>query len=364
MAEFDLEAIVNALNAAALDPGRWDSALEAIAREARAFGVVVFPLEGLLPYVPATASMGEAFETYVRDGWVNKDERTIHGKKKVIQKGLVTDEDIMPESARKRSPYYQEFLGGVGLNGGYAAVRVGSGDQIWSLTLHRRLQEGQFSDAELQDLARLSVQLHGTAQIASVLGLARGEAALAAFDVAGKAALLLNRAGEVVRANECAEKLLDNDVRIEKKRLCCSDRQATDRFDRSIKRLLWSGERSGIAPISFPRTVRSPVLVYLMRSFQLTDTPLSAYHAIAVLVDPDARLHTTIRTLQANFGLTPAEARIALSLQKGGDLQSAATQLNVSPETVRTQVKSIFAKTGVKRQAELVALLSNLLPDI
>jgi len=363
VAEFDVATIVNMLNAAALDPSRWDAALEGLAKHTRSFGVVVFPLRGSLPYLPATRSMGEAFETYVRDGWVSKDERIIYGANRVIQRGLVTDRDIRSEDDIRRSAFYQEFVARLGLKG-YAAVRIGSGDQVWSLTLHRSHQQGHFEEAELQSLRPLSTQLDGVAQIASTLGLAHGAAALTAFDVAGKAALLLGRTGEVVRANHRAERLLDEDVRIEKRRLISSDREATDRFDLSIKRLLWSGDSSGVPPVSFPRTGRSAVLVYLIRSFQLAETPLSAYHAIAVLADPDDRLLPTTQTLQKNFGLTPAEARLALSLQSGKDLQSAAASLGVSAETVRKQVKSIFAKTGVKRQVDLVALISNLLPNI
>ena len=56
------------------------------------------------------------------------------------------------------------------------------------------------------------------------------------------------------------------------------------------------------------------------------------------------------------FGLTPAETRVALHLIDGGDIASCAHQAGLSPGTVRSQLKSIFAKTGVKRQSELVRL--------
>ena len=267
----------------------------------------------------------------------------------------------MTEPEIKRSPYYQDFLARINL-GGWAAIKVGSGEHIWALTLHRTFQQELFSASELQALHQLSFQLSSAAEIASALGFARGEAALSAFDIAGKAALLLKWSGEVIRVNEMAGKLFDADVAMVQGRLHCSSKAATDRFDKAVKRLLWTSDRSGVLPISFPRPGRSPVTVHLMRSFQLADTPLSSFHAIAVLVDPDARLVPAIDSLKTAFDLTPAEARLAIALQAGADIQSEAVRLGLSPETLRKQLRSIFAKTRLGRQSDLIAMLSNFLP--
>jgi DNA-binding CsgD family transcriptional regulator len=363
LAEFDISAIANALSAAVLDPARWESALEDISSKTGSFGAIMFPLRGALPYVPATRSMEESFEVYVRDGWVSRDERTIRGVNKLIRAGIITDHDIMSEAAIKKSPYYQDFIARNNFRS-WAAIKVGTGEHIWGLTLHRTLQQEQFSASELEALQQLSVQLSGTTEIAIALGFARGEAALSAFDSAGKASLLLNRSGEVVRVNEMAGRLFDADVAMVHGRLHCSNKAATDRFDRALKRLLWSSDRSGVAPISLPRPGRSPVMVHLMRSFQLADTPLSSFHAIAVLVDPDARLVPAMESLKTAFDLTPAEARLAIALQSGADIQSEAARLNLSPETLRKQLRSIFAKTRLGRQSDLIAMLSNFLPRI
>jgi DNA-binding CsgD family transcriptional regulator len=68
--------------------------------------------------------------------------------------------------------------------------------------------------------------------------------------------------------------------------------------------------------------------------------------------------------LAEQYGLTPAETKLAILIAEGIDLETAATRLCVSVQTIRSQLKSIFAKTNVSRQAELVALLlSNLLME-
>jgi DNA-binding CsgD family transcriptional regulator len=55
------------------------------------------------------------------------------------------------------------------------------------------------------------------------------------------------------------------------------------------------------------------------------------------------------------FDLTPAEARVAAAIAEGSDLKTLAARLSLSVETVRVQLKSVFRKTGTRRQNELAA---------
>ena len=57
------------------------------------------------------------------------------------------------------------------------------------------------------------------------------------------------------------------------------------------------------------------------------------------------------------FGLTPAEARVALAVTDGLSVKEIAERSASSSETVRNQLKTVFSKVGVHRQAELVRLL-------
>jgi DNA-binding CsgD family transcriptional regulator len=61
--------------------------------------------------------------------------------------------------------------------------------------------------------------------------------------------------------------------------------------------------------------------------------------------------------LRAEFGLTKAEARLALRLAEGSSLASAAQAFDVKLTTIRSQLQQVFAKTGTSRQSELVAML-------
>lgn len=55
------------------------------------------------------------------------------------------------------------------------------------------------------------------------------------------------------------------------------------------------------------------------------------------------------------FGLSPAEARLVLNLAFGRSPEEHARLRGVSMPTVRSQLRSVLAKTGTARQAELVA---------
>jgi pimeloyl-ACP methyl ester carboxylesterase/DNA-binding CsgD family transcriptional regulator len=60
---------------------------------------------------------------------------------------------------------------------------------------------------------------------------------------------------------------------------------------------------------------------------------------------------------QSALGLTAAEARLASKLATGRQIADASVELGISPHTARTQLKAIFAKTGARRQSELIGIL-------
>ena len=63
--------------------------------------------------------------------------------------------------------------------------------------------------------------------------------------------------------------------------------------------------------------------------------------------------------LRAVFGLTLAEAAVALHIANGGNMRNFAEQRKLSRHTARNQLQQVFDKTGVRRQAGLVRLLKD-----
>jgi len=82
--------------------------------------------------------------------------------------------------------------------------------------------------------------------------------------------------------------------------------------------------------------------------------------SIILLADLKHRPEPDAVTLQQCFRLTPCEARLAGALATGLRLTEIAQRYGVEVGTVRAQLKSVFLKTGTRRQSELVSLLARL----
>lgn len=85
----------------------------------------------------------------------------------------------------------------------------------------------------------------------------------------------------------------------------------------------------------------------------------SSQRAVAIVLISDAEMEKEARVedLRERFGLTPAEAALALEIIKGDGRQATADRLGITVGTARSHLSKIFDKTGVRHQAELVRLL-------
>jgi DNA-binding CsgD family transcriptional regulator len=81
---------------------------------------------------------------------------------------------------------------------------------------------------------------------------------------------------------------------------------------------------------------------------------------LVLIIDAERMARASRRALQELYGLTAAEAALAVRIPGSRSLQSLADELGLSLSTVRTHLQRAFEKTGTHRQAELVQLLSDL----
>jgi DNA-binding CsgD family transcriptional regulator/pSer/pThr/pTyr-binding forkhead associated (FHA) protein len=169
------------------------------------------------------------------------------------------------------------------------------------------------------------------------------------------AVVLVGRGGEqVLWANRSARAILERSdgLRAGSYGLRVADASAA----RQLRRLLSQrANEEGGGAMHVPRASGRPLA--------LLATPLvrgasSAGPLYALFItDPDAELETPVATLSRLYGLTVTESEVAGELLAGRTPEELASQLGISIHTARTHVKRILAKTGTRRQSELLRLL-------
>jgi DNA-binding CsgD family transcriptional regulator len=87
---------------------------------------------------------------------------------------------------------------------------------------------------------------------------------------------------------------------------------------------------------------------------------LNGASLLVITFDPEIQQTPPANMLRRMFGLTQAEAEVAVGIACGQRITEIAAERGVKAETVRTHTKTVFGKTRTRSQAELVALLTRL----
>src|SRR5208283_210124 len=191
-------------------------------------------------------------------------------------------------------------------------------------------------------------------------------AATERFEAFSQGALLADALGRVVRANAAAKAMLDkgNGIILDKGRLAAAG--CPDLLQRLIASCALTNPAAGGpgGELKIPRELPMLPLVVtvtpLRSKVRLADVPwigVGTPVAIVTVSDPDLDRRRREKNLRSRFSLTSAESRLAVEILKGDGRAAAARRRGISDATAKTQLASIFDKTGTHRQAELIRLL-------
>jgi DNA-binding CsgD family transcriptional regulator len=120
------------------------------------------------------------------------------------------------------------------------------------------------------------------------------------------------------------------------------------------------------ASMSVPRPSDGQLLTILVSSVRgrdvarFADLSMPDAAVLLFIIDPANRAGIPLPWIIDAYGLTAAEAKVALAASSGLTIPEVALQLGLSPNTIKTHLRKVFAKTGSSRQAELARLIASI----
>lgn len=162
----------------------------------------------------------------------------------------------------------------------------------------------------------------------------------------------LNDHGRVVQMNARAAEMIRSGqiLFLADNQLCALDPRSAPRFLTALKRSI---DGDGQDLLVHNAVTQSRIMV---QTVPVNTGALSTPSPISIVVyvwNPMDGIGNLNKTLSSLWGLTKAEACLALLVARGTTLADAADQLTISRNTARNQLQSIFEKMRVKRQTEL-----------
>jgi DNA-binding CsgD family transcriptional regulator len=184
-----------------------------------------------------------------------------------------------------------------------------------------------------------------------------GRLALASLDRLALAAFVADGSGAVHHLNAAARAFLADDgfLRIADSRLRFNKNTLNAALDAALREATQTPSRSSVLPIRSRRRDMYEVAVSPLQGERanVSDAPPLA---LVVIAGPRPDAECIVRRVRPLYGLTDAEARVMAALALGATVDEIARKHGVRPSTVRAQVRSIFDKTEVHRQSDLVRL--------
>jgi DNA-binding CsgD family transcriptional regulator len=190
----------------------------------------------------------------------------------------------------------------------------------------------------------------------------------AALEVVRHGVLIVSFGCAVIDLNSAAERMLraDDGVQIRSGRIAATSSPADRKLYRAIHlALIDDGQhiRSGHWFTCGRPSGKRPYVIHVLPLHRAgIDEVLRQETALVVIIDLDHEPRSAAMILRRLYGLTNAEAEVALRIAQGVDLKQIAEELSVTFTTVRTHLQHVFDKTDTHRQPELVRLLLTLNP--
>jgi DNA-binding CsgD family transcriptional regulator len=363
----ELSELLAILYAAPLEPQKWQAFLDhlsSLTNISSGYLVGTHPVDGNTVLAGGGLNFDpEVFELYNEHFGANDPYRApLVAKPRV---GLIHGEELVSHAALLRSELYNEVLSRYDLehmNLLCCSYKDGEADL---LSLWRGPKQGRL-DVPAEHLLEALVPHIQTAMMLRKK-LADCDATRifseTALDVMSIAAFLVDGKARVRHMNQLALNHLEGAgcVRLNKGRLVAIDHEASS--SGCLEQMIAQAASTQSHSLD-----RAPGGSLKLSQFNVTVVPLPEQnqvvgpesYALVFVTDTRQPARSRSAVMQQLYRLTPSEARVADRLLDGLDVRETADHLGITAETCRFHLKRIFAKTGTRRQAELIRLMLSL----
>jgi DNA-binding CsgD family transcriptional regulator len=309
--------------------------------------------------------------------YLTHDVWTIAGLERNLytEGNVVIGAELVPREKLLTTSFYKEFLSRDENMGQMMASVVFGADSTTSMptvcSFSRGLHHPVFGEQERERMQHLLPHISRSLGVMQRLRSAELALAntLAALDRLSAGVLLLDSSGAVAFANREANRILEagDGLRLHKLRpasplgeLSAEKAPHSQAISDAIRAAL---TRDPYATTHFSKSVSVPrtsgLASYTLQFSALGDHSefggaSGVYAAIVFMADGARKIDIDPVVLQSAYGLTPAEARVAIALVELESANEVADVLNVSRNTVTTHIKAVYSKLGVDSRARFV----------
>lgn len=353
--------VIDKIYAAAAREIRLDDALESMAEALGDFVVALFGHDTVLGETSFEAAHG------IDRQWMDFYDRRFGAANPLLQRGAddlmrgqtIIGDKLMPWDELQKTDYYREFLGPLKVRHTLATLVSGQAQKHGSIVTARAEERGPYRQLHLDLVDTLRPHLARALHILEFFeGLVVDLAALRSMvDDLSYSVLVLDESRRCVFANrKAAERIAAGDGLFESAGRIGS--RAAAEFITSWERLVRSGFSSrGYLPL----LTAGDALIEVSR---LAIADPSLHRRLWVLNVRDLSIDATDAKLawRTRHGLSEAECAVGVSLLSHDNAVAIAHDLGLSADTVRSHLKRMFTKLGVRSQTALALRLARNLP--
>jgi DNA-binding CsgD family transcriptional regulator len=368
----ELDRLRLRIHEAALEPGLWHEVLGSISQlvRGRTANLMLVERNSLAPSLYISRNIDPTAEHLYQTHWHRHDLWLLAGVE-FRAKSVIVGQEMLPDEALFSSEYYNDFLRHQDVGRVLTNLFEKNNAVCSHVSVHRAARDDEFAESEREVMRTLTPHL--ATAMAVHLRLAgledRIRATEAALDRLPVGVCLIDQTSKITHRNLMAEAILAaNDGIAERSGSLFA---AATSESRDLAARIAEAVTTGLGRATFPGAVLSINRPSMRRPYSVLVAPLTRARdtsdgligrtrpcAIVLITDLEREPHYPNAFLARRYQLTAAEARLACAIAHGISLQDAADEFGIAIGTARNQLKQIFLKTDVNRQAELVRLLT------